>query len=103
MQVVQKNKITRVARSHNKFVVIFSQAEKEKNLKARAGSRLLHLWGKSKSDKAEKEDYENESIRSIKTRWYIRKTIGNIVTGRIVLERILFINYTFHLRYTWLK
>lgn len=62
MQVVQKNKITMVAGSHKQRVLYFSQAEKETNLKARAGSRLLHLWGKSKIDKAEKEDYENYSI-----------------------------------------
>lgn len=68
MQIVQKNKITMVAESHKKLLLNFSQAEKDKNLKARAGSRLLQLRGKGRSDKAEKEDYENDSIQSMKNK-----------------------------------
>lgn len=55
-------------------IEFFIERKREKkNLQVRAGSRLFHLWGKSKSDKAEKEVYENDSNQCIKTRWYIRK------------------------------
>lgn len=62
MEVGQKNKIPMAAGRHKKLVLNSLQAEKDKNLHLEARSRLLHLWQKSRSDKAEKDDCENDSI-----------------------------------------